>query len=93
MQKLNQELRFSVGQKVRVKLQSPGATRRTPDYIRGKVGIVFAIHGSVPGYEYDHADDWGPLYTVVFDSKEVFGHSENEKILIDLHEPWLEPSE
>ncbi len=34
----------------------------------------------------------GGLYTIIFDSRDVFGHSTNEKIVIDLHGNWLEPT-
>jgi hypothetical protein len=30
------------------------------------------------------------MYTVLFDSRDVFGFSENEKVLVDLHDSWLE---
>jgi hypothetical protein len=84
------ERRFSLDQRVKVKMQNNEGTRRTPNYIRGKVGKIIRVHGVVRGHEHDHKDDWGPMYTVLFDSRDVFGFSENEKVLVDLHDSWLE---
>lgn len=77
-------------QRVRVKLNNRGGTRRTPYYVRGKIGRIVKSHGTITGHGHDHAEDWGPLYTLLFDSGDVFGSSENEKIFVDLHDNWLE---
>ncbi len=84
------EGRFALDQRVKVKLESRKGTRRTPKYVRGKVGKIIKVHGIVAGHEPDHRDEWGPMYTVLFDSREIFGFSENEKKLVDLHDSWLE---
>jgi Nitrile hydratase beta subunit len=78
-----------VGVKIRVKTESPGGTHRTPEYIKGKRGVIIASHGVVSGYEIDHKEDWGNLYTVEFDAKEVSGVSSDDKILVDIHEDWI----
>lgn len=76
---------FQVNQTVRVKTEKLGPNKRVPDYIRGRTGVVVKAHGEVPNHEHDHPDNWGPLYSVMFDSG-----SEREKIVVDLHGPWLE---
>jgi nitrile hydratase subunit beta len=85
---LNKELQ--VGKRVRVKAQNPEGTHRTPEYIKGKIGMIEGVHGVVSGYEIDHREDWGPLYTVVFDTREIANISGKDKILVDVHEDWLE---
>jgi Nitrile hydratase beta subunit len=84
---------FAVGMKVRVKLVNPGGTHRTPEYIKGKEGVILKSHGVVPGYEIDHREDWGPLYTVEFDRMQILDLKGNDKILVDVHEDWLELNE
>lgn len=83
---------FVIDQQVRVKEENPGPNRRVPHYIRGRAGVIVGVHGVLPNYQHDHADDWGPLYSVLFDLAEVFSRrSHNEKVIVDIHEPWLEP--
>lgn len=86
---------FSVNDNVAVKRENPGGTRRTPNYIRGKKGRIIRSHGTIGGHSHDHAEDWGPLYTVIFEHGEVFesvpGRSD-DKIAVDIHENWLEPA-
>jgi hypothetical protein len=76
---------FVVNQRVRVRTQIDGPNRRVPSYVRGKLGVIVRAHGKVDDYQHDHADDWGPMYSVVFDAG-----STNEKVILDLHQPWLE---
>jgi hypothetical protein len=76
---------FSIGQRVRVRTDYEGPNRRVPAYVKGKIGIVLRVHGEVANYRHDHADDWGALYSVLFD-----GSSRGEKLIVDLHQPWLE---
>ena len=80
---------FVVGQGVRVKAENPGPNRRVPHYVRGKSGVVFRVHGAVPNYSHDHAEDWGPLYSVLFGSTQAPGNHSNEKVIVDIHESWL----
>ena len=79
-----------MGSKIKVKKESPGGTHRTPKYIMGKTGIITASHGIVPGYEIDHREDWGNLYTVEFDIGQISGIKGRDKILVDVHEDWIE---
>jgi hypothetical protein len=87
--------RFRGGERVRIKKESPlSPTERTPDYIRGKEGIVKCSLGTVidPEFDRDHKLSWGPLYRIVFDWLEVHGNEapQNSKFLVDVHESWLE---
>lgn len=77
--------KFGMNQRVRVRVENPGPNERVPEYIKGRVGLVVGVHGEVANYEHDHADPWGPLYSVLFE-----GTSPTEKVIVDLHEPWLE---
>ena len=81
--------RFVVGQRVRVKTENPGPNRRVPDYVKGRLGVVFRVHGAVPDYSHDHSEDWGPLYSVLFGSTQVPDSHSNEKVIVDIHESWL----
>jgi hypothetical protein len=84
---------FNPGMKVQIKAANPNGTHRTPEYIKGKSGVIVMSHGVVSGYEIDHREDWGPLYTIIFDKSELGDLSGNDKILVDVHEDWLEPLE
>jgi hypothetical protein len=80
--------RFIISQRVRVKVENAGPNRRVPGYVRGKLGVIVTVHGTVPDYSHDHAEDWGPLYSVQFEPETTGNHS-REKIIVDIHEPWL----
>ena len=80
---------FVVSQRVRVKTENPGPNQRVPDYARGRLGVVFRVHGSVPNYSHDHSEDWGPLYSVRFASTRAPDGRSNEKVIVDIHESWL----
>ena len=81
--------RFVVSQRVRVKTENPGPNQRVPDYVRGRLGVVFRVHGAVPNYSHDHSEDWGPLYSVLFASTRAPDSRFNEKVIVDIHESWL----
>ncbi|HEY3302628.1 MAG TPA: SH3-like domain-containing protein [Candidatus Binatia bacterium] len=80
---------FKVGDKVAVKTENPSGNPRTPKYIRGKKGVITDAHGVINNLR-DHRGLYPPLYTVVFDVKEVFGGTSADKLRVDLHEDWLE---
>ena len=87
---------FQEHDKIRVRkenLLSPN--KRTPTYVRGKVGIVDGCYGTIiePDFDYDHRISWGPLYRIVFEWSEVHKGEEdqNSRFFLDLHESWLEP--
>jgi hypothetical protein len=81
---------FKVGDRVVVKQENPGGNPRTPKYILGKRGVITDAHGVISNLG-DHRDLYPPLYTVVFDVKDVFGGASPDKLRVDLHEDWLEP--
>ncbi len=81
---------FKVGDRVVVKQGNPSGNPRTPKYIRGKRGVITNVHGVIENGR-DHRDLYPPLYTVVFDVKDVFGGASPDKLRVDLHEDWLDP--
>lgn len=81
--------RFTIGDRVKVKLDNPLGNPRTPRYIRGKDGVIAEIHGVIYNPR-DHRDIYPPLYRVKFPVREVFGTFSDDSLWIDLHEEWLE---
>ncbi|HEX6512886.1 MAG TPA: SH3-like domain-containing protein [Chloroflexota bacterium] len=85
------EHKFSVGDRVHVLDANPSGNPRTPLHIRGKTGTVVALRGVMEN-PLDHRGVYPPLCTVEFTVGEVFGGSGADKLLLDLHEDWLEPA-
>ena len=89
------QLRFQENDRVRVMRNNPDSpTKRTPYYVRGKIGTVKHRYGTAvdPEFDNDHRVSWGPLYTIAFDWSELYGADrQNTKIYVDLHESWLVP--
>ena len=83
--------RFQVGDRVEVERANPAGNPRTPAYIRGKSGIVTALHGRIPN-PLDHRDVYPPLCSVLFVVREVFGGVSHDTLSVDLHEDWLTPA-
>ena len=83
---------FHVGDRVRVKHANPSGNPRTPAYVRGKNGIVTALHGSIDN-PLDHRGVYPPLCSVLFPVREVFGAESQDTLSVDLHEDWLAPAE
>jgi nitrile hydratase subunit beta len=79
---------FHVGDRVRVKRANPAGNPRTPAYVRGKSGIVIALHGSIVN-PLDHRGVYPPLCSVLFSVREVFGGASQDKLSVDVHEDWL----
>jgi nitrile hydratase len=83
--------KFSVGERVKIKTESPGDVKRVPKYIKGKAGIVQKIHGRIVNLR-DHRDERPTLYSVVFSSHELFSQtSKNDKVIVDVFEDWMIP--
>jgi hypothetical protein len=82
--------RFRVGDRVLVKRANPAGKPRTPTYVRGKAGIVSALHGSTIN-PLDHHGVYPPLCSVLFSVREVFGGASKDTLSVDLHEDWLVP--
>ena len=82
---------------MRTKNIHPKTHTRLPRYARGKVGVVEMCHGchmSPDSVATDQGDNPQWLYTVVFDSRELWGPDADPtlKISIDAFEPYLDPA-
>ncbi len=91
--------RYSVGDKVAVKRSFPPGHRRTPQYIRGKQGVIERICGAYPNpEELAYGFDGLPakvLYRVRFLQTHVWpGYAglANDIIEMEIFEHWLEPA-
>jgi nitrile hydratase beta subunit len=89
--------RFKPGDRVRTKNIHPKTHTRLPRYARGKVGLVEMCHGChmyPDSVATDQGDNPQWLYTVVFDSRELWGTDADPtlKISIDAFEPYLDPA-
>ena len=89
--------RFSVGDRVKVKLRHPPGHVRTPFYCRGKTGIVERVVGSFHNPEqlaYSNTDpELLVLYRVRFDQGDLWGEyagASNDVLELELYEPWLD---
>jgi nitrile hydratase len=88
--------RFAVGDRVRVRRMRPKGHHRCPRYVRGAVGVVERIPGAEHQPPTEPGGDVGPfeaVYTVQFDSSELWGERDGEQdfdLLIDLWESYLE---
>ena len=89
---------FAVGAKVRVRALQAQGHCRTPGYLRGKSGVVIAMHGAFRNPEKLAYHKPGlprqPLYMVRFAYAEVWpGRSggERDSIVADIYQHWLEP--
>lgn len=86
---------LAVGDAVRVRRMRPQGHTRCPRYVRGVVGVVEAIRGldAFPDIgPYAGPDE--PVYSVAFDSKDLFGPSPEGRwtVVVDLFESYLEPA-
>jgi nitrile hydratase len=89
--------KFKAGDRVRAKNIHPATHTRLPRYVRGHVGVIERDHGcqvfpDSASLEAGENPQW--LYTVVFDSAELWGADADPtvKISIDAFEPYLEPA-
>ena len=90
--------KFNIGDRVRAKNIHPATHTRLPRYARDKVGVVERCHGChmyPDSVAVDRGDDPQWLYTVVFDSRELWGPDADPtlKISIDAFEPYLDPAQ
>jgi nitrile hydratase subunit beta len=88
------ETRFVRGERIRVRRRRHGGHTRCPRYVRGAEGEVTAVRGTAPLPDIGpYAGPVEPVYSVSFDSEDVFGVSEEPgwKLLLDLTESYLEP--
>jgi nitrile hydratase len=86
---------FAVGDTVRARnLENDGHTR-LPRYVRGRYGVVTALHGShvfPDTAAHDRGENAHPLYSVRFEAKELWGDNVTRRdcVYIDLWEDYLE---
>ena len=80
--------KFKIGDPVIVAPENPAGNPRTPKYIRGKRGIIGAVHGVLENPR-DHRGLYQPLYTVKFDLSEVSACPDQDSVWVDVHEEWL----
>jgi nitrile hydratase len=91
------EPRFVAGDRVRVRRIHPPGHTRSPRYVRGAVGSVEAVRGAdrLPDLAvYGHQTEPEPVYSVAFDSHELWGPDPEPAwtVLLDLWESYLEPA-
>lgn len=86
---------FTISQKIRVKIMNPMTHTRAPRYVRGHAGEVVKIHGAHV-FPDSNARGLGEnpqwLYTLRFTAKELWGHANDDTVMLDLWEPYLEPA-
>jgi len=91
--------RFKVGDRVMIKRAFPPGHRRTPHYIRGKVGVIERICGAFPNpeelaYGFD-GDPAKVLYRVRFQQTHVwpdYRGPARDVIEMEIFEHWLVPA-
>lgn len=87
--------RFKAGDPVRAANMHPGGHTRLPRYVRGKLGVIEAVHG-VHVFADSHAHGKGEdpqwLYCVRFAGPELFGAAAEpgHEVCVDCWEPYLE---
>jgi nitrile hydratase subunit beta len=82
--------RFHVGDRVQVLHANPAGNPRTPNYVRGKSGVVSELHGCIVN-PLDHRGVYPPLCSVLFVVRDVFGGASRDTLSVDVHEDWLAP--
>ena len=93
----NTAAKFKIGDRVRAKNIHPPGHTRLPRYVRGHVGVVDRIHGThvfPDKVAAGQGEDPQWLYTVVFESRELWGEDADPtiKISVDAFEPYLDPA-
>ena len=83
--------RFKIGDRVRVRTSSLTANQRTPAYVKTKAGVVARLHGTMLN-PLDHRGVYEPLCSVEFEVGSVFGTAIRDRLVVDLHEDWLDPA-
>ena len=89
--------RFRVGDRVKVKLENPGGTNRTPFFIRGKKGVIAYSHGLAGNpRDLSYGGDGEPklpLYCVSFHMAHLYDEDPEfvrDRVLVDVWEDWLD---
>lgn len=87
--------RFQVGQRVRTRAEAVAHHTRLPGYARGKCGTIERLHGPhvfADTNAHGLGEQPQPLYTVVFDGRELWGADAQPglRVSIDAWQPYLE---
>jgi len=92
-------IRFTPGERVRVRAAHPPGHVRTPSYIRGRWGVVERLCGSYANPEELAYARSGlpaqPLYRVRFAQRELwpdYAGSPGDTVDVELYQHWLEPA-
>lgn len=92
--------RFTAGQRVRVLEAHPPGHRRTPAYVRGRVGVVERDCGAFLNPEERaygfRGEPRRELYRVRFRQVDVwptYAGPEHDVLDVEIYEHWLEPDE
>ena len=89
--------RFRPGDRVRAINRHPAGHTREPRYVRGHAGTVREHYGAqvFPDLSAQGIDEGRHLYSVRFESAELWGESTNagSAVYVDLWEDYLEPME
>ncbi len=87
---------YQIGDMVEIHHEHPSYHTRVPGYIRGRTGKIILYHGAHI-FPDTHAvtgeKEPQHLYTVQFDSAELWGHNSceaNSRICVDVFEPYIE---
>ena len=95
---VDNQARYSPGDRVRAKNVHPTGHTRLPRYVRGRSGVVTHVQGAhkfpdASALGDTSAADW--LYTVRFSGEELWGESADPTITVsvDAWESYLEPAE
>lgn len=89
--------RFKPGDEVLAANRNPAGHTRLPRYIRGRRGVVHALHGNhvfPDTAAHDAGEQPQPLYSVRFSARELWGEdaSARDHLYIDLWQDYLEAS-
>jgi nitrile hydratase subunit beta len=85
--------KFRVGDKIRTQNINAATHTRLPRYARGKLGEIVRVHGThvLPDSSSQRkGDDPQWLYAVRFTARELWGHDNNDSVMIDLWEPYFD---
>ncbi|MCJ2024939.1 nitrile hydratase subunit beta [Methylobacterium sp. J-067] len=89
--------RFAIGETVVAKVMNPVGHTRLPRYVRGRRGVVEAIHGAfvfpdTNAYKRGENPAW--LYTVAFTASELWGPEADPggRVTIAAFEPYFDPA-
>ncbi len=85
--------KFAVGDTVTTGNSSPQGHTRLPRYARGRTGVIEAVHGVHVFPDANAAGEgeqphW--LYAVRFEGVELFGPGNDQQVVVDCWEPYLE---